>query len=481
MEIKKADELRKQILSALDKAIKNLENGVEVETTTKNAVNVSSADNYTEYDKPITISDINTLRSIGRKSINDFTSDDIKKSQKWAYKFYQQMETKSPFFRAWFGDYRAYEKKPKTDAIIVKYGYGEKLPINESKRTIVNRDTGFSINISGDIVDDSLHYGTIHGDKKHIAQVLGRIDEIVERAILIDTQISVNDKNNKKGSTCFMHYLYSPITINNAPFLAKLTVEEYGVDNKKRGYNVLRIKMSSLQTSQFSDLIRKSRQIGSSVMDGISVADLYSLVKKYDKDFHPGKEVNPALLDENGEPKVFYHGTNKKFNVFKNIKGIHFFSESIDYAEELAYEKSGNTVLSTYLNCKNPLEVELAPNEFSDPNAEEKYIQQAKSQGNDSIIFRLTGIPDYQAETFIAVFNANQIKSATDNIGTFDSDNDDIHYSVNVDTTVNNSSLLKENKKLGEMVEYWKRMARLSKQTDYKRQDVRRVALNYTS
>ena len=51
-------------------------------------------------------------------------------------------------------------------------------------------------------------------------------------------------------------------------------------------------------------------------------------------------------------------------------------------------------------------------------------------------------------------------------------------YSVNVDTTVNNSSLLKENKKLGEMVEYWKRMARFSTKTDYKRKDVRRIALD---
>ncbi len=42
--------------------------------------------------------------SIGRKSINDFTQEDIEKSQKWAYKFYQQLGTKSPFFRRWFGD-----------------------------------------------------------------------------------------------------------------------------------------------------------------------------------------------------------------------------------------------------------------------------------------------------------------------------------------------------------------------------------------
>ena len=64
---------------------------------------------YDDYDKPITQTDVETLRGIGRKSVNEFTGEDIKKAQKWAYKFYQQMGTKSPFFRAWFGDWRAHD------------------------------------------------------------------------------------------------------------------------------------------------------------------------------------------------------------------------------------------------------------------------------------------------------------------------------------------------------------------------------------
>ena len=95
-----------------------------------------------------------------------------------------------------------------------------------------------------------------------------------------------------------MHYFYAPITINEAPFLVRLVIEEYGIDTQKRGYNVKRIKMSTLQTSQFSKLTRKSRKIGSSAVDGLSIANLYSLVKTYDKDFHLGKDVNEALLNE---------------------------------------------------------------------------------------------------------------------------------------------------------------------------------------
>ena len=64
---------------------------------------------YSEYDKSITIKYIEVLRSIGRQYVNEFKSADLKKAQKCAYKFYQQLGEKSPFFRAWFGDWLAYE------------------------------------------------------------------------------------------------------------------------------------------------------------------------------------------------------------------------------------------------------------------------------------------------------------------------------------------------------------------------------------
>lgn len=82
--------------------------------------------------------------------------------------------TKSPFFRAWFGDWRAYDNNPESDSIIVKYGYGEHLPINKNRRTIRNADTNFDIRIEPDTIDDSLHYATINGDKKTNSSSVGQ-------------------------------------------------------------------------------------------------------------------------------------------------------------------------------------------------------------------------------------------------------------------------------------------------------------------
>ena len=47
----------------------------------------------------------------------------------------------------------------------------------------------------------------------------------------------------------------------------------------------------------------------------ISIADLFAFVKKHDKGFSP-KPVNELMLNEKGEPKEFYHGTNPENGEF---------------------------------------------------------------------------------------------------------------------------------------------------------------------
>ena len=71
---------------------------------------------YSDYDKPITFADVEAIHKIYERdeklSINKFTAEDIEATQKWAYKFYKELGVKSPFFRAWFGDWRAYDHSP---------------------------------------------------------------------------------------------------------------------------------------------------------------------------------------------------------------------------------------------------------------------------------------------------------------------------------------------------------------------------------
>ena len=78
-----------------------------------------------------------------------------------------------------------------------------------------------------------------------------------------------------------------------------------------------------------------------------SIADLYSLVKTYDNNFHAGKEVSPYLLNKDGTPKKVYHGTNADFTVFeKGDIGYHVGSRA--QAEDRIGGEDGGHIMELY-------------------------------------------------------------------------------------------------------------------------------------
>lgn len=51
-----------------------------------------------------------------------------------------------------------------------------------------------------------------------------------------------------------------------------------------------------------------------------NIADLYALVKQKDSEFKPDRAVDPIFLNDDGTPKVFYHGTDEDFTAFDITK-----------------------------------------------------------------------------------------------------------------------------------------------------------------
>ena len=387
-------------------------------------ISESEIDKFKEYDKPITLEDVETLRSIGRKSINLFSQEDIEKAQKWAYKFYKEFGTKSPFFRAWFGDWRA---KSISAAEIVNFSYGEVTVINYKNHMVTNNDMKRKIAIDSDTIEDSIHYAKINGNEKQTRKLLGKIDEILEKAIWLDSRISVKTSKNKKGSTQFMHYLYTPISINGAPFIAKLAVEEYDLTAKQRAYNLQRIEMSELSRAQYAQLINENREKYAYSSDSLSIAQLFDFVNRYDKEFSPNP-VNPLLLNKDGTPKIFYHGTTEKFTTFelqdkpkygRALGGGFYFTSKYEKAFQFANgrfskgQDRGGIIMPVYLRMQTPYVIEADTDRT-------KWISEYQKGDYDGII-------DLKHDTYYVEGQA-QIKSATDNIGTF-SYTRDIRYS----------------------------------------------------
>lgn len=416
-----------------------------------------SVEERRDYDKPITMQDIEVLRSIGRKSINDFTSADIEKARKWAYKFYQEMGVKSPFFRAWFGDWRSNDKEPLTVADIPAY-IGTNEARKQQRGDVINGDTGWTIRVSREGETNTISHA---GAGRLSEYGLAGIGSLIQNAVHLDSEVHEHHSNNaKEENIAFDHKLYAlgEDAVGNIA-LYKITVEEYFQSktepNKKRFHNLKYIEKVADVTGRrtFSQRNSGGSTNGNTSATTYSIADLLAFVKQYDKEFSP-KPVHEAMLNDDGTPKVFYHGTNAEFTTFDRKKigsntddGIYgngfYFTSFRNQADQ--YGK----VKEYHLNLKNPLVLsnynsieELAEAlEMSESNFSisqgiirpryafiNSFASHVRYAGFDGVIV------DYGKSDEIVVFEPTQIKSATDNIGTFDSRNPDIRYSVE-DTT----------------------------------------------
>ena len=139
-------------------------------------------------------------------------------------------------------------------------------------------------------------------------------------------------------------------------------------------------------------------------------------------DWENAPENASKVVDENGEPLVVTHATNAgPFTVFRkgeraglSGKGIYFSPDGVGIW--------GKNIMRCFLNVRNPLTKENAPREVNNggmsaviPDVFERYPQ------FDGVMLR---------RDEITVRDPEQIKSATDNRGTFDGSEADITLSV---------------------------------------------------
>ncbi|MCI7761875.1 MAG: hypothetical protein MSH56_07185 [Akkermansia muciniphila] len=212
--------------------------------------------------------------------------------------------------------------------------------------------------------------------------------------------------------------------------------------------------------------------------------------KSWFGDWEHDPENASKVVDENGEPRVVYHGSGAKFNTFlhkfamKNgaVKGRGFyFTDDQGYAEGFA--PKGGHLFEVFLNLRNPFDAEklsLSKKdverviEHLDPDGDlivsdyassangypgKAWYRKALKETVDAIVDSSVNDADIISELYTIggqeaalravaetlgrdgfmsrgpvnmqiVFSSAQIKSATDNRGTFDSENPDITFSV---------------------------------------------------
>ena len=207
--------------------------------------------------------------------------------------------------------------------------------------------------------------------------------------------------------------------------------------------------------------------------------------KRWFGDWQKNPKKASKIVNDDGTPMVVYHGTNEDFSIFDTNRtsrttkryadGFYFTAEkkvAEKWGKFRAKEKGGTPiVMECFLDVKNPLI--MTAKEYQRLGFDDKYrdsvLQKLIANKNDGIIIypeeeRIPGVfadsynydagdsvyynadkygitdkdyawwlnravenPDFTAMQ-VAVFSPEQIKSATDNIGTFDSNNPNIRY-----------------------------------------------------
>lgn len=165
-------------------------------------------------------------------------------------------------------------------------------------------------------------------------------------------------------------------------------------------------------------------------------------------DWENDPENASKVVDENGEPKVVYHGTNNDFTVFDwskigsgNDKGLR--GKGIYLSPNIKTSQSyGNNVITAFVNIKKPFRTSdfTSKEEISDKLGISEFSFDFDTSGNLRVYSASAGLFTdalkeagydgiiYPQRQEVIVYSPNQIKSATDNTSAFSSDDDDIRY-----------------------------------------------------
>ena len=406
--------------------------------------------------------EIQAVQNIGRKSIASLTSNELAKLEKFAKPYWESMGVKSPFFRAWFGDWRLNDTKTRVEVVRKK---------GSEKGSYSNKDTGWDIQVSGQVFSET----TNHTDSPNVAarKYLPYIRGIVENAVLLDSY-GMDPAKPKSGNSLLMHSLYAVAHVGGSYEVLKLYVEEMNDPNSsdtgKRSYQLQNIE-------KYRPAARGSQKVSpisaASTGTKITVSDLAQYVKTKDVEYAPS--YPSKIVNADGSPKVMYHGSQAQFSSFdrKKARSSGTYGKGFYFTDSTSHAGTYGNLYEVYLSIKNPVEhgkgtvTKDQVRKFLEAVAEnEDYsIENYGTYDIDKILkgvmgglskadtFRViqdisvTAIGDMVeavelfnevngtnydgivAATETVAFQPTQIKSATDNVGTFDKGNTNIYYS----------------------------------------------------
>ena len=407
--------------------------------------------------------EIAAIQSVQEKSVNDLSSEELQSLQSIAGKYWKQMGVKSPFFRAWFGDWRANDRKTPVRVADQR---------GNQRGKQHNDDTGWDINVSRQVFNETSAHQLPYN--KQARKYLPFINDIVKKAILMDS--ATMGGKTKSINSLLMHTLYAVGDIGDGPELLKLYVEEMNdpnaEDSAKRAYQLQNIESQQLSVTGSGNALA----VSISTADIETIADLYEAVKAHDPNFSP-KEPS-KIINADGTPKVMYRGGSERIAVFDRKKSSpsNLYGRGFYFTDDETRAKQYGDARPYYLDAKKPLRpgqhsiTRQQMRAFLDAVAENEDDYDFWNYGQratvDSVLRDLYGKGDFEmlqdvsataigdlvaaVELFNSVngteydgidlptetvmFESNRIKSADENAGTFGRENPNVFFSEETDT-----------------------------------------------
>lgn len=143
--------------------------------------------------------------------------------------------------------------------------------------------------------------------------------------------------------------------------------------------------------------------------------------KKWFGDWENDTANASQVLDENGEPKVVYHGTATEFNEFKQGHGLLgdgiYLTDRFDTADMYANIRGNNGfVLPLFVNIRSAFKT-------SGNVSRDKVVEATRSGKYQGVVHQ------FDNQEYIVALESNQVKMAEGNTGTFNSESADIRFS----------------------------------------------------
>lgn len=332
----------------------------------------------------------------------------------------QWAHVRTKAFKEWFGDWektarieKLKESKPikitgneieASDDIKVYRENAKKHGLN-LRGEYTNTDTGHVISLS----KGSIKEVTSHDVSNEQLQSVAAIPQIIENSVYIDT-VENADKAKHPDVVSYDYYVCG-LKIGGVDYTVKAVIANSTTGERYYDHKLTEIEKGKLisLTAGIPNPGNENNQPLSNVKDKRLISILQTNSSK--------------VVDENGEPRVVYHGTPSEFTVFDRSKNNpttegFYFTDKKALAQKFAGPKG--KVGEYFLNIKDPV-----INGFDGSGATMR-----KSEYRDGGIFTKRQTDRYaeKGTKEIIVFEPNQIKSATDNVGSYSSEDGDIRF-----------------------------------------------------